>query len=146
MWGRIPFACVCVGGGKRVFRCGEGVGQNVGERKFRHDRDEWVSFHAGPPAPHPTAPHDLPGYNVVTHDLSLPNGGLASAVCASQNPRTMPPPVRSIPTTNTLLHSCTHYLRILFWGPQSISIFNFPPVVIIQMKFGDHKKTCFMWI
>lgn len=55
------------------------------------DRDEWVSFHAGPPAAYPrsppTAPHDLPGYNVVTHDLWLPNGGLASG--ALQNPRTM---------------------------------------------------------
>lgn len=33
------------------------------------DRDEWVSFHAGSPAPRPTAPDDLLGYNVVTHDL-----------------------------------------------------------------------------
>lgn len=45
---------------------------------LKSDRDEWVSFHAGPPAPHPSTPHDLPGYNVVTHDLSVPNGGLAS--------------------------------------------------------------------
>lgn len=45
---------------------------------LKSDRDEWVSFHAGPPAPRPSTPHDLPGYNVVTHDLSLPNGGLAS--------------------------------------------------------------------
>lgn len=51
---------------------------------LKSDRDEWVSFHAGPPAPRPSTPHDLPGYNVVTHDLSLPNGGLASG--ALQNP------------------------------------------------------------
>lgn len=53
--------------------------QRSKRERLRHDRDEWVSFHAGPPAPHPTAPHDLPGYNVVTHDLWLPNGGLASS-------------------------------------------------------------------
>lgn len=52
---------------------------------LKSDRDEWVSFHAGPPAPHPSTPHDLPGYNVVTHDLSAPNGG-ASRVVRASNP------------------------------------------------------------
>lgn len=60
----------------------ECTGRQQGARareRLHPDRDEWVSFHAGPPAPLPTAPHDLPGYNVVTHDLWVPNGGLASA-------------------------------------------------------------------
>lgn len=57
--------------------------------RARRDRDEWVSFHAGPPAPRPSAPHDLPGYNVVTHDLWLPNGELASGALQT-NPRSIP--------------------------------------------------------
>lgn len=57
----------------------EGSWKESARKRPAPDRDEWVSFHAGfgpaRPAPRPTAPHDLPGYNVVTHDLWLPNGG-----------------------------------------------------------------------
>lgn len=39
-------------------------------------------------SPHPadSVPHDLPGYNVVTHDLLLPNGGPASALSYPWHP------------------------------------------------------------
>lgn len=99
------------------------------------------------PAPHPTAPHDLPGYNVVTHDLSLPNGGLASAVRFTKPPD-YAATTGSLYSNKTLLHFPTicHYSQIFFLLPthtQSIYIFLISPLLwLFKWNLASSKLVC----